>query len=111
MNSTNQKKFSGSTGIEVPVLAIRLQLHIPHSHSLKEKRKVVRSLKERLRHRFNITVAEVGALDKWQVATIMVAMVNKDRTYLNEQTSKIRTFVDNELIGAGELIAFQVQIL
>ena len=111
MNSTNQKKFSRSTGIEVPVLAIRLQLHIPHSHSLKEKRKVVRSLKERLRHRFNVTVAEVGTLDKWQVATIMVAMVSKDRTYLNEQTNKIRTFVDNELIGAGELIAFQVQIL
>ncbi|MBL8222124.1 MAG: DUF503 domain-containing protein, partial [Bryobacterales bacterium] len=45
---------------------LTLELHLPDSHSLKDKRSVVKGLKDRLRHRFNVSVAEIGGHDTWQ---------------------------------------------
>ena len=49
---------------------LTLELRIESSHSLKEKRHVVQSLKDRLRHKFNVSVAEIAHQDLWQRATI-----------------------------------------
>ncbi|MFZ0592606.1 MAG: DUF503 domain-containing protein, partial [Bryobacteraceae bacterium] len=50
-----------------PVVAVlTLEIIVEHSHSLKEKRHVVKSLKDRLRQRFNVAVAEIDCLDSWQ---------------------------------------------
>ncbi|HJV08548.1 MAG TPA: DUF503 domain-containing protein [Acidimicrobiales bacterium] len=54
---------------------MRLELHIPASRSLKEKRAVLRPIVEGLRHRFQISVAEVDYQDKWQRALIGMAVV------------------------------------
>ena len=58
---------------------LTLELFIPHANSLKEKRRVVRRVKDRLKSRLNVAVAEVGNLDLWQRATLAVVAVNKDR--------------------------------
>ncbi|MCH7733750.1 MAG: DUF503 domain-containing protein [Chloroflexi bacterium] len=55
-----------------------LQLHLPENHSLKGKRRVVRSVCDRLRHRFRISVAETGGQDTWQSAEIGLAAVSGD---------------------------------
>ncbi len=55
------------------------ELALPACHSLKEKRMVIRSLKERLRNRFNLSVAETGHQDLWARARISVALVASDR--------------------------------
>ena len=59
---------------------LTLELRIAHSQSLKDKRQVLRSLKDRLRRRFNISVAEVGFQDTWQRSLVGVATVSGDRT-------------------------------
>jgi len=60
-----------------------VQLRIEHSHSLKDRRQVVRSLKEKLRHGFNISVAEMDEAVTWQSATIGIAAVSGSRDYLS----------------------------
>jgi uncharacterized protein YlxP (DUF503 family) len=61
----------------------RIELHLPDRHSLKEKRHVVKSLKDRLRQRFNVSIAEVDAHELWQRAVLAAACVGTDRPYVN----------------------------
>jgi len=75
------------------VLMIRLDLQIPCSHSLKQKRSQVKSLKDRLSSRFNASVAEIDAQDNWQHAVIGICMLSSDKPYLDKQYSLIETLV------------------
>jgi uncharacterized protein len=58
---------------------LTLDIHVENSHSLKEKRHVVKSLKDRLRERFNVAVAEIDGLDSWQFAVVAAVTVSNDR--------------------------------
>ena len=75
------------------VLLIKISLQIPNAHSLKDKRRQIKSLKDRLSSRFNASVAEIGELDKWQQAVIAVCMISNDRPYLDKQCSMVETMV------------------
>ena len=61
---------------EVHVAAVRIELHVPAARSLKEKRAALKPVVEGIRHRFSLSVAEVGYQDKWQRAEIGVAVVS-----------------------------------
>ncbi len=67
----------------MPVASMTVQLRIEHSQSLKDRRQVVRSLKEKLRHGFNISVAEMDEAVTWQSATIGIAAISGSRDYLS----------------------------
>ena len=69
---------------------LTLELMIPWARSLKDKRSAVRGLKDRLRSRFNASVAEVGYQDKWQRAVIAVCMLGSDRRQLESDMAKVR---------------------
>ncbi len=71
------------------ILLVTLNIFIPDSHSLKEKRREIKSLKDKLCHRFNASVAEVDKLDSWQQSVIAVCMVSNERSYLEKQLSLI----------------------
>jgi uncharacterized protein len=58
---------------------LTLDIHVENSHSLKEKRHVVKSLRDRLRERFNVAVAEIDGLDSWQSAVVAAVTVSNDR--------------------------------
>jgi uncharacterized protein YlxP (DUF503 family) len=58
-----------------------LELHLTEAQSLKDKRHYVKGLKERLRHRYNVSVAEIGDQDVWKRGLIAVATVSSDRVY------------------------------
>ena len=78
---------------------LTLELHVEGSHSLKDKRHVVKSLKDRLRSKFNISVAEIDGMDTWQWSVIAAAAVSADRGFC-EKTLRA---VENEcsaLLGA-----------
>ena len=75
------------------VLLIKLTLQIPNAHSLKDKRRQIKSLKDRLSSRFNASVAEVDALDNWQLAVMGVCIISNDRSYLDKQYSLVETLV------------------
>jgi uncharacterized protein len=66
----------------MPVAQMTIELRIEHAHSLKDRRQVVRSLKEKLRNGFNISVAEMDEAITWQSATIGVAAISGSRDYL-----------------------------
>jgi Uncharacterized protein conserved in bacteria len=57
---------------------LQVELYIPGSGSLKAKRRVVRSLKDRIRANFNVSVSEVDAQDKWQRAVVGIACIGSD---------------------------------
>ncbi|TMD93356.1 MAG: DUF503 domain-containing protein, partial [Chloroflexi bacterium] len=73
-----------------------VSIHIPESHSLKEKRQVVQSVVARLRRTFNIAVAEVGDQDVWQLATIGIACVSGDGRHADEMCQKVLRHLENE---------------
>ncbi len=72
---------------------MQLELHIPTSRSLKEKRAVLRPIVEGLRHRFQISVAEVGYQDKWQRALIGVAVVSDSYGHAVEVVDNVERWV------------------
>jgi uncharacterized protein YlxP (DUF503 family) len=67
---------------------LRLTLYIPGASSLKEKRQVLRKVVDRLRARFNVSVAEVGDNDVWQRAVVGIAAVANDHSFVNEVLDK-----------------------
>jgi uncharacterized protein YlxP (DUF503 family) len=66
----------------MPVASLTLELRIPLSRSLKDRRQVVRSLKDKLRHGFNVSVAELDEAVTWQSATLGIAAISGSRDYL-----------------------------
>jgi len=76
----------------VPVIAaITFELHIPHAKSLKDKRQIVKSLKDRLRERFNVAVSEIADQDIWQRSTIAAVTVASDRIVANQTLQRVET--------------------
>lgn len=76
---------------------VRVELHLPGAQSLKDKRQVVRSLKERLRERVHASVAEVEFQDLWQRTAIGIAVVGSDGGQVREMLSNARHIVDSYL--------------
>ncbi len=66
-----------------------LEIEIPHAQSLKDRRQVVRSLKDRLRHAFNLAIAELDSGEVWNRATVGVAVISSSRSYLTGQLQEI----------------------
>jgi uncharacterized protein YlxP (DUF503 family) len=77
----NDQEPTASDGLMIAFLT--LELRIEHAQSLKDKRQVVRSLKDRLRAHFNVAVAEIEASNIWNQATIAVVSVSDSRDYLD----------------------------
>jgi uncharacterized protein YlxP (DUF503 family) len=74
---------------------LQLEIEIPGSSSLKEKRGVVKSLKERLRNRFNVSAAEVDWQDVWNRAMLGVACVALDARGARETLDKVLRFAED----------------
>ena len=73
---------------------VRIELHIPAATSLKDKRSVVRSLKDRIRQRVHAAVAEVDHQDLWQRAALGVAVVSGESHQVGELLQAVRNLVD-----------------
>ncbi|WP_246060427.1 DUF503 domain-containing protein [Peptoniphilus catoniae] len=86
---------------------IELRLYSPNS--LKEKRRILKSLIEKLKNRFNISIAEVGKNDLWQSALIGIAIVSKDKTFANEVINKVIDFIDN--FDSVEIVDIDIEMI
>jgi uncharacterized protein YlxP (DUF503 family) len=89
------------------IAAAQITLMIPENDSLKGKRRVVKSLLEKVRHKFAAAVAEVGDNDLWQKARIGVALVGNDAQLLNSRLQQIMQFIENQHLA--EIIDSQVE--
>lgn len=88
---------------------LQLELGIGDAMSLKDKRRVVNSLKDRIAHANNVSVAEVGALDEHRRSIVAVAMVSNDGRYVEGGLSKIVDFVRS--VGNVDLMDYQIELL
>ena len=77
------------------VAVLTVDLYIPGATSLKEKRAVLRKLKDRVGKKFNVSIAEVEFMDKWQRARIGVAQVGNDYKFLEKSINTIFKVIDN----------------
>jgi uncharacterized protein len=80
----------------------RLELHIAHAQSLKEKRQVVKSLIHKIGHRFNVSVAEIEHHELWQRATVAVAHVSNTRRDVEIILNRVAEYA--ETAGGAELL-------
>lgn len=82
------------TNQSIYITLLSIEIIIPYARSLKDRRSAVRKISDRIRSRFNASVAEVGFQDKWQRAAIAVCMVGSDKRQLESEASRIRTVCD-----------------
>jgi len=86
-----------------------LEIYLPCSHSLKEKRKRLSSLRDRLRKRFNVAFSELDYQNKWQRTKIGIVTVNQQKKFVENLLNKIK--VDAENLIDGEIINHQIHYL
>jgi uncharacterized protein YlxP (DUF503 family) len=75
----------------MPIAHLTLELRIEGAQSLKDRRQVLRSLKDRLRSSFNISVAEIDPTELWQSATLGVVAISSSRDYLDGLMKKVES--------------------
>lgn len=71
-----------------------ITLHLPESHSLKEKRQVLQSVMTRVRQRFEVAIAEVGENDVWQIAKLGVSCVSNSHQHADEVLKNVRRYIE-----------------
>ena len=86
-----------------------VELFIPESQSLKDKRQVLLSLKDRLREKFNLSVAEVDGQDLWQKAVLGFACVANEGRYVNQVLDQALNVIRS--VPAVEIIQSRIELL
>jgi uncharacterized protein YlxP (DUF503 family) len=90
---------------------LRLTLYLPEPGSLKSKRHLVRSAIDRVKAKFNVSIAEVGENDLWQRSIIGVTAVGNDHGFVNETLDKVADFVGSMHGGQIQLTARDFEIV
>jgi len=93
----------------VAIGVLYIDLLVPGARSLKDKRRVVKSLKERLRSRFNCSVAETEHQDRWGRAALTVCVVSNDGRHANTQLNEIARFASTH--NGAELASYEIEML
>ncbi|MFC1526525.1 DUF503 domain-containing protein [Candidatus Latescibacterota bacterium] len=79
------------------VIVGEIELHLPESGSLKDKRQVIKSLKDRLRQRYNLSVAEVDHLELWQRSALGLAVVSNAADHADDVLAKAIRYIEEDL--------------
>jgi len=85
----------------MPIATLTLELAIEHAQSLKDRRQVVRSLKDKLRHGFNISIAELDDALLWNRATLGVVAISSSAGYLSGQLREVEAAARRLAVGLG----------
>ncbi|UNC91837.1 DUF503 domain-containing protein [Candidatus Contubernalis alkaliaceticus] len=86
-----------------------LEMFFPNLQSLKDKRRILKSIQAKLRQKYNISVAEIGDHDKWQKTTLAVACVSNDSGFASQVVNQIVRELENH--KEGYVIDFKVEII
>lgn len=88
---------------------LRIYFQILDARSLKEKRKVLRPLKDRLMSQFNVSVAEIGSNDKWQLGELGVVTAGNESRFVESVVEKVKNFV--ELSPGVRIIEYDIEVI
>jgi uncharacterized protein YlxP (DUF503 family) len=72
----------------------QITLHLPESHSLKDKRQIVKSIIARVRHQFEVAIAEVDEQDRWQIAKIGVSCVSNSSQHADQILAHVQRYIE-----------------
>ena len=73
---------------------LEIEIYLPGAGSLKEKRMILKSIKSRLRAKYNVAVAEIDSNDKWQRTVLGIVGISNDRREINSQLDKVLDYVE-----------------
>ena len=93
----------------MPVGLLTLEIYIADSHSLKDKRQVLRSLKDRLRARFNVAVAELDGQDTWQRAQVGIVTLSNNAAHVEQSLQAV--FAEAENLLGRDLVDHNLEVL
>jgi uncharacterized protein len=85
----------------MPLATLTLELAIEHAQSLKDRRQAVRSLKDKLRHGFNISIAELDDALAWNRATLGIVAISSSTAYLSGQLREVESVARRIAVGLG----------
>jgi uncharacterized protein YlxP (DUF503 family) len=88
---------------------VTFDLVLAENHSLKGKRQVLKKIKDRVGNRFNVSIAEIDSLDRWQRATLGIACISRERRHLESQLAHVVDFIDG--LHLAELENIDTEIL
>jgi len=88
---------------------LKIELHLHDNRSLKGKRKIVRSMVDKVKHKFNVAIAEIGSNDKWQKIELGVCTVGNDRRHLDTSLTNILAFLDSMYLA--EIVDSRMEII
>ena len=86
-----------------------IELFLGDSQSLKDRRQILSSLKDRLRQKFNLSVAEIGAQDLWQKGVLALACVANDGRYVNQVLDQAQNMIKSNPIV--EIVQSRIELL
>jgi uncharacterized protein YlxP (DUF503 family) len=87
----------------------QLDLLMRENSSLKDKRRILKKILERVKHTFNVSIAEVGNHDLWQSAQIGFCIVGNDKRFINSSLEKVIGFI--EALNSAEIIRSEIELL
>ncbi len=93
----------------MPIGLLTLEIHIPDARSLKDKRQVLRSLKDRLRAHYNVAVAELDHQETWQRAQIGVVSLSNDTAHLEQSLREVLD--ESERMLGRDLVSHDLEML
>ena len=88
----------------------RVRLRLPENHSLKGKRQVVRSVTQRVKNKYDVSIAEVDDQDAWQVVTLGISCVSESAQHANEVLSKVVGFIQASRFDV-EMLDYDLEII
>ena len=88
---------------------LTVDLFLPASGSLKEKRMVIKAIKDKIRHKFNVSIAEVDFLDKWQRARLAVVQVGNSYSFIEKNMTAIFSLI--EANGICEIVEHNLEYM
>jgi uncharacterized protein YlxP (DUF503 family) len=80
----------------IHVGVLKVDIHIPQSRSLKEKRSVLLRIKDRVKNTFNVSISEVDNHDKWQLASFGIACIANDKKHIDALLCRVKHFIEKE---------------
>jgi uncharacterized protein len=88
---------------------LKIEFRIQDNHSLKDKRKILRSMVDRVKNKFNASVAEVGSNDNWQKIELGVTTVGNDRRHIDSSLSNILEFIESMYLA--EIVHVETEVI
>lgn len=87
----------------------KINLFLPNSHSLKDKRNMLKSIKLRIRNRYNVSVSEIDNSNLWKNTTLGIAGIGNDKKYLNKVLNEIILFLEKQ--NEFQLTKYEINII